>query len=253
MSENLKECYTDGPFRGDKCPVCGLPSKLLMNGKEVDALSRILAGMLRHFPERYGIRLNDHGWVRIGIIIPVIKVQGRYFNWLTQKHIEALVKTDPKERYEINENGEIRARYGHTIPVNLDDMPTDGIPEKLYYQTTAEEFDFIKETGISPSDKTWIHLSKTYRQAYISGLFHVDDPLVVEINTAEVIESGMPIYRATDDIFVVARIPPEFVRESPVEEVTPTEEEKIEIDRVKQKRERKKAQEETGEGEGPEY
>ena len=240
MGLELKECYLHGIFRGEKCPECGLPSKLVMTEEEVNRLSKILAGMLRHFPERYGIKLSDHGWVKISTILPVIRVQSGHFKWLTQKHIEAMVQTDPKERYQINENHEIRARYGHTIPVNVDDLDSSNIPDRLYYQTTAEEYEFIRETGINPSDKTWIHLSLTYRQAFISGLFHVSDPLIIEVDSKGVIESGLPIYRATEDIFLLSRVPAEYIREANKEEVEPTAEEREEIERVKIKRERKR-------------
>ncbi len=236
----LKECYTHGVFRGPRCPECGNVSKLLMEDREIDSLGKVLAGMLRHFPERYGVRLDEHGWIGIQEIVNPIRIQRRHFEWLTPHHIEAMAKTDQKQRYQVNEHREIRARYGHTIPVNMDDLPTEGIPDKLYYQTTPEEKEFIMEAGISPSDKTWIHLSKTYRQAYISGLFHVDEPEVIEINVPALVESGMPVYMATDEIFLVSLVPEEFIRLAEREDVTVTPEEQEEIERVKENRERRK-------------
>lgn len=236
----LRECREHGSFRGEACPECGSPGKLLMDEREIDSLGKVLAGMLRHFPERYGIRLDDHGWTKIFPIVPAIKTERRYYGWLTPHHIEAFVKTEPKGRYQWDGDSMIRATYGHTIQVNMDDLPVDDIPDKLYYQTTAEEIDLIKEAGISPSDKTWVHLSKTYRQAYVSGLFHVEDPSVVEIDTSKLISDGHPVYRATPDIFLAKEIPAEYVLEAESEEVEPTEEEKSEIQRVKEKRERRR-------------
>lgn len=210
-----------------------------MRESEIEGVGRILAGMLRHFPENYGVRLNDHGWIKIYNIIPVIRAQRRNFWWLTPYHIEALVQTDPKKRYQINEKNEIRASYGHTIPVNMDDLPTDGVPDKLYYQTTEEELEFIAETGISPSDKTWVHLSLTPRQAYVSGLFHIDSPAVVEIDVNGLRESGTEVYQATDDVFLVGQIPPEFIGEKMTEEYELTPEEEKEIKWVRGRMERR--------------
>lgn len=239
------KCQEHGPYRGDKCPECGEIGKRLMNELEIEGLSRILAGMLRHFPENYGIRLNEHGWIKVYTLVPAIRMERKNFMWLTPYHLEAMIKTDSKERYAINEQHEIRATYGHTIPVELDDLPADDIPEKLYYQTTDEEYDFIKETGINPSDKTWIHLSKTYRQAYVSGLFHIDSPAVLEVDTTKLMESGHPVYRATSDIYLTKDIPPEFVSVAPGEDVVLTDEESVEIQEVKQRRERKLRRSET--------
>ncbi|MEM0158096.1 MAG: RNA 2'-phosphotransferase [Thermoplasmataceae archaeon] len=239
MSEELRMCSRDGPFRGESCPVCHSRGKLLMRADEVEGVGRVLAGMLRHSPENFGIRLNDHGWVKIYAVVPVIRGQRRGYWWLTPTHLEALVKTDPKGRYQINRHGEIRAAYGHTIPVKLDDLPTDNIPDNLYYQTTREEIELIKETGISPSDKTWVHLSLTPRQAYVSGLFHIDSPAILEIPTAPLIESGRQVYRATNEVFLVQEIPPEFIGRPILEVFEPTEEEQQEIKSVRERLERR--------------
>ena len=240
MIEELRNCQNDGPFRGEECPECGSRGRLLMKGGEIEGIGRVLAGMLRHFPENYGVRMDDHGWIKLYTIIPVIKVQKKNFWWLTPFHIEALVKTDPKERYQINDREEIRATYGHTIPVNMDDLPTENIPEKLYYQTTDEELEFIRETGISPSDKSWVHLSMTPRQAYISGLFHIEAPAVVPIDTVAMRESDLPVYKATSDVFLTATIPPQFVGQKIEEVFEPTPEEKAELYRVRERQERKR-------------
>lgn len=243
MIDQLMECREHGPYRGETCAECEMKGRLLMSQREVDSVSRMLAGMLRHFPERYGIRLDDHGWARIYSIIPAIRAERRGYGWLTPHHLEALVKTDSKQRYSVNDQGEIRANYGHTIPVDLSDLPAEEIPDTLFYQTTDEELEFIKETGISPSDKTWIHLSKTYRQAYVSGLFHVEDPKVVSINSAGLISEGHPVYMGNYEIFLVKEIPSEFIQEAEPEPVTLTGEEEQEIEQVKKRRERRRARE----------
>ena len=239
LRSGLKDCREHGPFRGETCPVCNSEGRMLMNYREIEGVGRVLAGMLRHFPENYGVRLDDHGWIRIYTIVPPIRLQKKQFGWLTPYHIEALALTDPKERYQVSKNHEIRAAYGHTIPIEMDDLPTDDIPPKLYYQTTEEELEFINETGISPSDKTWVHLSLTYRQAYVAGLYHVDSPTIVEVDSEKLIESGRPIYRATSDVFVVKEIPPEFIVVSEPEEVELTESEQKDIETVKERREKR--------------
>lgn len=239
MANELRTCSSHGAFRGPECPACGNRGKLLMRESELEGVGRILAGMLRHFPDNYGVRLDDHGWIKIYNIIPVIRAQRRHFWWLTPFHIEALVRTDPKHRYQINDREEVRAAYGHTIPVNMDDQPTEGVPDKLYYQTTEEEMEFIRETGISPSDKSWIHLSLTPRQAYVSGMFHIDSPTVVEVDVVGLRDKGIEVYMATDEVFLVSEIPPEFVGEKITETFELTPEEAKEVKWVRTKMERK--------------
>lgn len=238
MTNELRSCNSHGAFRGPECPACGHRGKLLMRESELEGVGRILAGMLRHFPDNYGVKLDDHGWIQVYNIIPVIRAQRKHFWWLTPFHIEALVRTDPKHRYQLNDREEIRAAYGHTIPVNMDDLPTEGVPDKLYYQTTEEELEFMRETGISPSDKSWVHLSLTARQAYVSGLFHIDAPTVVEVDVEAMRQSGREVYQATDDVFLVNEIPPEFIGEVIKEtfELTPQEDREIKWVRTKMER-----------------
>ncbi len=238
MEIEVRSCFSHGSFRGDACPECGEKGKVLLYPDEVEGLGKVLAGMLRHFPERYGIRLTPNGYAKIYSIIPAIKAQRHRYGFITPLHIEALCSTDERGRYELNERGEIRATYGHTIPIDLSDLPTDDIPKTAYYQTTDEEFSILKETGIFPSDKTYIHLSDNYRKAFISGLFHVDDPKIIGIN-CEAMSMEEPIYKASREVLLTKQILPNFIFDLPKEDVKPTEEENSEIKSYREKRERK--------------
>ncbi|EQD32876.1 RNA 2'-phosphotransferase-like protein [mine drainage metagenome] len=235
--QDLRSCREDGAFRGEICPMCGDEGRGLMHPDEIEGISRILAGMLRHFPENYGVRMDPHGWVKIYTIVPAIRTQKRRYGWITPFHIIALATTDHRQRYQVNEKDEIRATYGHTITVDLSDLPDEDIPEIVYYQSTPEEYEFIMETGISPSDKTYVHLSSTYRKAYVSGLFHVDNPLILDVDTAKYVESGGRIMKASHEVYLSKQIPPEFLKKSDAEEIKLTSDEESDIKRVKQKRE----------------
>jgi len=51
----LSKCEGHGYYRGDFCPVCKKEGKFMMNDQELNSLSRIIAGALRHFPEKLGL------------------------------------------------------------------------------------------------------------------------------------------------------------------------------------------------------
>ena len=59
----LRECREHGYFRGDECQICGEEGKFLASEQELDNLGRLMAGVLRHFPERFGLTMDDHGWI----------------------------------------------------------------------------------------------------------------------------------------------------------------------------------------------
>ncbi|BAB59338.1 hypothetical protein [Thermoplasma volcanium GSS1] len=225
--------YCHGPYRGKECPVCGKPGKIMMNEAEINEVSRTLAAVLRHDPGRYGIRLDSHGYARISSLVSMFRKR-KGMRWMTDDHLVYLAETDPRKRYQIS-GVLIRAVYGHTIDVDLTDLPTDGIPDTLYYQSSTAEAPLVKEAGIYPSDKSWIHLSGTYRKSFVSGLYHIDDPLVLAVNARSMIENGIDIFRSNDDIYLTKQVPPEYITIAEKEEVVLTDEEKDDIKRVREK------------------
>ena len=73
----------------------------------------------------------------------------------------------------------------------------------------------------------------------MSGLFHIDSPAVVDIDAAALEEAGYPVYRATEDVFLVGEIPPQFVGGKISETFELTPEEKEEIAQVRERMERR--------------
>jgi len=128
----LKECRSHGYFREEFCPHCGSEGKFLLNDEEVELLGRTMAGVLRHFPQRYGLEMDAHGWVDLRDFLTAIQIRNRRFRFVRQHHVIGLIETDPKGRYQF-EDGKIRATYdgGHPGRLVLSDdgggePPPDG-------------------------------------------------------------------------------------------------------------------------------
>jgi len=205
----LSECEEHGYYRGETCPTCNKKGKFLMNEKELNSLSRILAGALRHFPEKFGLMMDGKGWVDISSLIKAIGVGRSGFNWLKARHIEALVKTDPRGRYQID-GGMIRATYGHTIEVNLDDLPiAEG--KEFFYPVTEEEIDIILEGGLHPIDRKKVHLSGSIEKAIEAGKVRTEDPIILKIDGEKAKKAGLKIYQAGKDVFVTDAIDAKFI------------------------------------------
>ena len=90
----LSECDEHGYYRQENCPICEKKGRFLMNDGELNSLSRILAGALRHFPEKMGLMMDGKGWVDVEELIHSIGTSRSGFKWLRKKHIQALVETD---------------------------------------------------------------------------------------------------------------------------------------------------------------
>ncbi len=205
----LRSCNEHGTFRGERCPVCGEEGKFLMSEEELANLSRILAGVLRHFPEKFDLDMDINGWVDIRDLAAAIKARKRSLHWLRPHHLKAIAETDEKGRYQVRDNL-IRATYGHSVDVDLD-HPSDNIPQSLYYPATQEEVEMLLENGITPTDRRYVHLSLTFADAYNAGIHRTEDPTILEVDAAAALLADVYIGRAGPTVFVSRGIPPDFV------------------------------------------
>jgi putative RNA 2'-phosphotransferase len=205
----LHECEEHGYYRGEICPICNKKGKFLMKERELSSLSRIMAGALRHFPEKLGLMMDGKGWVDISSLIEAIGTGRSGFNWLRIHHIEALAETDPRGRYQID-GGMIRATYGHTIDVDLSDLPLAEIDE-FFYPVTEEEADIIVEGGLNPTDRKKVHLSGSIEKAIEAGRVRTDDPLILKIDGKKAKKDGLNIYHAGIDVYLTNEIDAKYI------------------------------------------
>lgn len=205
----LRECRTHGYFRNHVCPFCDAEGRFLMNDQEVEQIGRTMAGVLRHFPERFGLKMDEHGWVDLMDFVTALQIRQKKFRWLRMHHIMAIIETDPKGRYEFKE-GAVRATYGHSIDVDLD-LSTENIPSTLYYPTTKEEVNILLETGLKPSDRKMVHLSGSYEVATEAGKTRVESPIILKVNAKKAIDNGIVIQKAGKSIFLTEGVPHQFL------------------------------------------
>jgi len=204
----MRECDVHGYFREEACPICGEEGKFLMNDFEMEKLGRTIAGILRH--GRFELSMDDQGFVDLRDVISAIKGSNKRMHWLRPHHIIALIETDPKGRYQVS-GDTVRATYGHTIPLDLN-LPTDDVPEVLFYPTTEEEADIVLETGILPSDRTMVHLSLKYDDAYSAGSVRSENPVILVIDTQACADAGFDIGRAGKTVFLCKQVPADCLK-----------------------------------------
>jgi len=205
----LGYCEEHGYYRGKKCPVCNKEGKFIMNDYEVRKLSSIMIGILRHFPQQFGVQLDRHGWGDIEEIAKAISNKIDRFYWVRKRHIVAIALTDKKGRYEIRE-GKIRAKYAHTIDVDLSDLPKADV-DVLYYPVTEEELDIVLEQGIFPTDRKKVHLSSTIEKAREAGKVRDDSPVILKIDAKKAMEEGVDIRKATNEVYIADRIDAKYI------------------------------------------
>ena len=205
----LGYCEEHGYYRGKVCPRCNKEGKFIMNDFEVKKLSSVMIGILRHFPEQFGIELDKHGWGDIEEIAKAISNRVDRFYWVRKRHLIAIALTDEKGRYEVKE-GKIRARYAHTIDIDLSDLPKAEL-DTLYYPVTKEEVDIVIEQGIFPTDRKKVHLSATFEKAMEAGKVRDDSPIILKIDAKRAMEDGIDIRKATEDVYLADKIDAKYI------------------------------------------
>lgn len=208
----IKHCSHHGFFRGECCK-CGAAGTLVLDEAMTEQLGRLVAGALRHFPQDLGLDMDNRGWVDLMDLSDVIHKRHR---WADRNMLVALVESDAKKRYEIN-NDKIRARYGHSVDVDLD-HPDNTLPY-LYYGANEEEADRILEVGLKSASQRYVHLSTTPEKAWQVGTFRTGNPRVIKIDSAAAKENGVKMMTVNDDIVLSEPIPSIFLSTLPSKDI----------------------------------
>lgn len=201
----IRRCQEHGYFRGENCPECGEKGRFLLDDEREQRLGRFVSGALRHFPDDLGLQMDLQGWVDLDRFCAVMK---KRYPWSSEDRLIGLVESDTKKRYEIDDRY-IRARYGHSVDVDLDHPTCDA--EFLYYGVSQEEVEMLLDQGISPIRQTYVHLSTSRQRANEAASVHTDNPVVLQVNALDASEEGIDFICANEDIALTDYVPPEFI------------------------------------------
>ena len=207
----IRECSNHGYYADDHlCPACNSEGKFIMRTGERDSLGRLLALVLRHAPEKFDLEMDINGWIDVKDMIKKFKGSNeRRYHWLRPHHFRAISETDKKGRYEVR-GYMMRATYAHTVEIELD-LPTDNIPDALYYPCSPDEFDNLLELGLSPSGRSHVHLSANIRSAAEAGHVHHTLPTLLEVDTARMVAAGDTIWHAGVTVYLADNVPATYI------------------------------------------
>ncbi len=204
--EDIRFCPEHGFYRGETCK-CGAKGELILEKEKVEKLGRLISGILRHFPDKFGLNIDKNGWVNFESLVRAVR---RRYKWVNKWIVKALIYSDEKKRYELD--GErIRARYGHSIEVSLDDMP-EAEEDVLYYGTSEEEAQRLMEIGIKPVNQTFVHLSTTIEKSEEVARLRTDNPIILEVDAKSARNDGIRIVKANDIIALAKEIPAKYIK-----------------------------------------
>ncbi len=199
----LGVCERCGEFEG-RCE-CGR-GRIVIDGRRRVTVSKFLSGLLRHYPQSFGVEVDGEGWADLKDVLRVLRE--RY--GVGRRELELIVKFDPKGRFEIRGN-RIRARYGHSINVNVKWSEDAEIPPTLYHGTHPANVPSIMREGLKPMRRREVHLSGSVEDALEVGRRHHSNPAVLVIDAKGMMEEGLEI-RKKGRVYTTDFVPPKFIR-----------------------------------------
>jgi len=179
-----------------------------MNDKEIIRTSKFLSLVLRHEPERVGLKLGEVGWVGVDELLKAVNSQGVSLTFDQLKHI---VATSDKKRFAFSDDGQrIRASQGHSLEVDLQ-YPPQPPPEILYHGTAVRFLDSIRQHGLQKMERHDVHLSAETKLTLQVGGRH-GKPVLLTIRAGDMYRSGFVFRCSANGVWLVDHVPPQFIQ-----------------------------------------
>lgn len=178
-----------------------------MNKDEVK-ISRFISLVLRHKPEVISLNIDKHGWASVDELIEKVS---KWYPQMNKELLDYIVENNNKKRFSYNEDqSQIRANQGHSINVDVD-LEERIPPDVLYHGTAFQNIDSIMEKGIVKGNRLYVHLSQDEKTAINVGKRH-GLPIVLIINTKEMVEDGIVFYYSVNGIWLTEYISPKYIQ-----------------------------------------
>ena len=178
-----------------------------MTDKEAIRTSKFLSLVLRHEPERVGLKLGEAGWVGVDELLKAVNSHGVSLSLDQLKHI---VATSDKKRFAFSEDGQcIRASQGHSVEVDLQYLPQTP-PETLYHGTAVRFLDSIRQQGLQKMERHDVHLSAETKLTLQVGGRH-GKPVLLTIRAGDMHRAGFVFRCSANGVWLVDHVPPQFI------------------------------------------
>ena len=171
--------------------------------EELTSKGKYLSYILRHSMEDFNEgKIDENGYMLIS------ELTQRGF---TEELIEEIVQTNNKSRYEYSpDHTRIRARQGHSIPVDVGLTPTT--PPDVLYHGTADRFtESIFQEGLKPMSRLYVHLSDNPDTAATVGKRH-GKPVVLIIDTKKMVEDGIEFFLSNNGVWLTKEVLPQYIK-----------------------------------------
>ena len=173
-------------------------------------ISRTVSYALRHNPDEFNLILDDSGWVLVDELINEIKNKHSNWDWISDLTLIEIQEQSDKQRFEIKD-GSIRAMYGHSLPKQRIFLSASQPPDILYHGTTEQATASIKDKGLQPMQRQYVHLSADKETAIIVGKRRCKKPVILIIDAKAASARGVKFYHANEKIWLANSVSEKYI------------------------------------------
>ena len=102
--------------------------------------------------------------------------------------------------------GRTRALYGHSVPGKLARTPSTP-PKHLYHGTSPKVLEAIRQNGLQPTARQYVHLSNNRADALEVGRRKHPQPVLLLVNAADAANAGVAFYVGNEKVWLADHVP----------------------------------------------
>lgn len=186
-------------------------SELYMSDDECKFISKKASYCLRHNPAKYGLTLDDEGFVELNKFLSAMDRIHHFHPELTEERIQYIMDHADKQRFQILD-GYIRALYGHSLPVKIK-KEVGNPPDVLYHGTARRFMSSIQRQGLLPMKRQYVHMSTDIETAIQVGKRRDNKPVILKIDAKRAQEDGIIFYEGNDKTWLCDELPAKYFSE----------------------------------------
>ena len=172
-------------------------------------LSRVVSHALRHEPWLYELELDDAGWVPVDELLAVMRDERPAWVGLSETDLVQMIEHSGKQRHELRD-GKIRALYGHSTVQKLAKEHAQP-PDVLFHGTSPQNGRRIREEGLKPMARQYVHLSVDPPTAEQVGRRKAREPVLLRIDALRAHRDGVPFYMGNEHVWLANEVPPQYI------------------------------------------
>ena len=179
--------------------------------KDPKHLSKLLAYMLGHQPDEFGLVPDGDGFIKVKELLQVISEEDGW-RYVRRQHIDEILLTVPDPAIEIKAET-IRAKNRTQLPRPT---PAQNLPKLLFTCVRRKAHPVVLEKGIFPMGRSQVVLSSSSDMAIRMGRRKDPLPVLLTVNVRKSQDQGIVFHQFGRALYLAESIPADCFSSPPL-------------------------------------